>query len=368
MIEVDVRRGVGAFSLDVAFRNDGGVTALFGKSGSGKSLTLGIVAGLMRPDAGFVRLDGETLVDVAAGVFTPASRRRIGLVFQDAHLFPHLSVRQNLLYGRWFAPRDARRIDIEPVIETLGIGDLLSRPPARLSGGERQRVAIGRALLSCPRLLLFDEPLAALDMARKLEILPLIERVRDEFKVPIVYVTHAVEEVVRLATNVVILEAGRVKFAGDPASAFSRLASAPAEDRFDVASVLTGRVTDRPAWHGLSALEHPAGTIWVAGVARPPGAEMRVIVRSTDVVLSLNRPADTSLRSVLSGSVAAVKLDALLATVEIELTGGGHLLASITRGSLEELSLTAGATVYALFKTAALDERSLAGTAAGPTP
>ncbi|HEY8215404.1 MAG TPA: ATP-binding cassette domain-containing protein, partial [Methylocystis sp.] len=193
MIEVDVRLKVGTFSLDVAFANGAGVTALFGQSGSGKSLTLGIIAGLTKPDDGYVRLDGRTLVDVERGVFVPVWRRRIGLVFQDANLFPHLSVKQNLLYGRWFAPRGERRIDFDAVVETLGIAKLISRPPARLSGGERQRVAIGRALLSCPKLLLMDEPLAALDMQRKLEILPLIERVRDEFDVPIVYVSHAVE-------------------------------------------------------------------------------------------------------------------------------------------------------------------------------
>ena len=209
MIEVDVKLKVGVFSLDVAFANGDGVTALFGQSGSGKSVTLNLIAGLMRPDKGYIRLDGRALVDTEQGIFVPMHHRRIGLVFQDSNLFPHLSVKQNLLYGRWFAPRREREIDFDAVIETLGIGKLLARPPARLSGGERQRVAIGRALLSCPKLLLFDEPLAALDMRRKLEIMPLIERVRDEFKVPIVYVSHAIEEVVRLAACVVVIDAGR---------------------------------------------------------------------------------------------------------------------------------------------------------------
>jgi len=360
MIEVNVKLRFGAFFLDVAFRNAERVTALFGQSGSGKSVTLGIIAGLMRPDSGYVRLDGEPLVDVEAGVFVPVSRRRIGLVFQDSNLFPHLSVRQNLLYGRWFAPRAARRIDFNAVVETLGIGPLLSRPPARLSGGERQRVAIGRALLSCPKLLLFDEPLAALDMPRKLEIMPLIERVRDEFKVPIVYVSHAVEEVARLAHCVVMIEAGRVKFVGDPATAFSRLAAAPAVDRFDVSSVLEARVDERPSFHGLTALNHPAGTIWVAGPAGPPGSAARVIVKATDVALSLSQPKEISMRSVLAGKVATVKLNGWLATVEIELGENSYLLAAITRGALEDLSLKPGSNVYALFKSAALDERALA--------
>ncbi len=359
MIEVDVQLALGSFSLDVAFRNGTGVTALFGQSGSGKSLTLSIIAGLKRPDSGYVRLDGSALVDIAAGIFVPVSRRQIGLVFQDSNLFPHLNVKQNLLYGRWFAPRNARRIDFDAVVETLGIGALLSRPPARLSGGERQRVAIGRALLSCPRLLLFDEPLAALDMPRKLEILPLIERVRDEFKVPIVYVSHAIEEVVRLAHRVVIIESGRVKFIGEPSLAFSRLASATAENRFSLSSVIEARVADLPPNHGLRALDHPAGLIWVAGILGAAGTPARVVVNATDVVLSLTRPEDISTRSVLMGKVARIELDDPLVTVEIALTEDSHLLAAVTRGASEELGLHIGAKIYALFKSSAIDESAV---------
>jgi molybdate transport system ATP-binding protein len=359
MIEVDVRLKVGSFSLDVAFANGAGVTALFGQSGSGKSLTLGIIAGLSKPDEGYVRLDGEALVDVASNIFVPASRRRVGLVFQDANLFPHLSVKQNLLYGRWFAPRGERRVDFDAVVETLGIGELISRSPTGLSGGERQRVAIGRALLSCPRLLLLDEPLAALDMQRKLEILPLIERVRDEFDVPIVYVTHAVEEVARLASSVVVMDGGRVKFVGEPTDAFNRLANSPSMNRFDRSSVLTASVDDASATYGLMKLRHPSGTIWINGSAGQAGSLARVIVKATDVVLSLVPPQEISARSVLWGRVANIQFEGPIATVEIELKDDGPLLATITRGALEDLSLKKGSHVYALFKTAALDERSI---------
>ncbi|WP_292532126.1 molybdenum ABC transporter ATP-binding protein [Methylocystis sp.] len=359
MIEVDVRLRAGAFSLDVAFANGAGVTALFGQSGSGKSLTLSIIAGLIKPDEGYVRLDGDALVDVERNVFVPVSRRRVGLVFQDSNLFPHLSVKQNLLYGRWFAPRGERRIEFDAVVETLGIAKLVSRSPTGLSGGERQRVAIGRALLSCPRLLLLDEPLAALDIPRKLEILPLIERIRDEFDVPIVYVSHAVEEAARLASSVVVMDGGRVKFVGDPADAFNRLANSPATNRFDRSSVLTASIDEVSALYGLTKLRHPSGTIWIEGSAGRPGGVARVIVNATDVVLSLLPPQEISARSVLWGKVANIQFEGPIATIEIELTDDGPLLATITRGALEDLSLKEGSQVYALFKTAALDERSI---------
>ncbi|MGA7657257.1 MAG: molybdenum ABC transporter ATP-binding protein, partial [Methylocella sp.] len=292
MIEVDVGLRLGAFDLEVAFRNGEGVIALFGQSGSGKSLTLSLIAGLMRPDRGRVVLDGKALVDVERRVFVPMHRRRIGLVFQDSNLFPHLSVKQNLLFGRWFAPRRGREINFDAVIETLGIGNLLARRPARLSGGERQRVAIGRALLSCPKLLLFDEPLAALDMQRKLEIMPLIEQVRDEFKVPIVYISHAIEEVVRLATTIVVIDAGRVKAIGSPGEVFGRVSAHAAEERFDRASVLTMKVVGANAAYGLTELQHPSGTVWLAGPAGPIGGVTRIIVKATDVTLSLGPPHD----------------------------------------------------------------------------
>ncbi|WP_026606834.1 molybdenum ABC transporter ATP-binding protein [Methylocapsa acidiphila] len=360
MIEVNVKLKVGTFSLEVAFANGAGVTALFGQSGSGKSLTLNLIAGLMRPDEGYVRVGGKTLVDTEKRIFLPTHRRRIGLVFQDSNLFPHMSVKQNLLYGRWFAPRREREIDFDAVVETLGIGKLLGRPPARLSGGERQRVAIGRALLSCPKLLLFDEPLAALDMRRKLEIMPLIERVRDEFKVPIVYVSHAVEEVVRLAACVVMIDAGRVKAIGDPAEVFGTMESQTSEARFDRSSVLTGVVRGESPLVGLTELEHPSGTVWLAGPAGPVGSTARIVVKATDVVLSLSQPRDISARSVLSGAVEEIQFDGPLATVEIALDGDGRLFATATKGAIDQLELAPGARVFALFKTTALDERNVA--------
>jgi molybdate transport system ATP-binding protein len=213
-LEVDVYRRLGAFTLEASFSVDGGLTALFGHSGAGKTTLVNIIGGLLRPERGRIVVAGRVLVDTAQGVFVPKHRRRIGYIFQEPRLFPHLTVRQNLLYGRWFTPGNERREPFDHIIELLGIGSLLGRGPSRLSGGEKQRVAIGRALLASPRLLLMDEPLASLDEARKSEILPYIERLRDEGRVPIVYVSHSVPEVTRLATTMVLLSEGRVAATG----------------------------------------------------------------------------------------------------------------------------------------------------------
>lgn len=214
-LRVEARLRLGDFRLDVAFAEAGPVTALFGPSGSGKTTVASLVAGLLRPEEGRIEVDGETLTGTAPRVFVPPYRRRIGYVFQDARLFPHLSVRSNLLYGRWLAPRGVPRVALEPVVAMLGLGELLARRPGGLSGGERQRVAIGRALLCGPRLLVLDEPLASLDGARKAEILPYLDRLKAS-GVPMLYVSHAADEVRRLADGVVRLEAGRVAARGTP--------------------------------------------------------------------------------------------------------------------------------------------------------
>jgi molybdate transport system ATP-binding protein len=215
-IAVAVTHRQGDFSLDVAFAADAHVVALFGPSGSGKSTVLNVIAGLVRPKEARVAVGGRVLVDTRAGVFVPPHRRRIGYVFQDGRLFPHLSVRRNLAYGRWFTARTERWAKPEEVIALLGIGHLLDRSPGTLSGGEKQRVAIGRALLASPRLLLMDEPLASLDEARKRETLPYIERLRDELSIPIVYVSHSLAEVERLAGRIVRLDGGRVAPSNPP--------------------------------------------------------------------------------------------------------------------------------------------------------
>lgn len=216
MIAVSIDHNQGDFHLSVNFEAGADVTALFGPSGAGKTTIIQAIAGLFRPARARIEVDGAIWNDTDTGIFVPAPKRRIGYVFQEGRLFPHLTVRQNLDYGRFFVDARERRILPADIIGLLGIGHLLAARPARLSGGEKSRVAIGRALLASPRLLLMDEPLASLDQARKLEILPYIERIRDEWNIPVIYVSHAKAEVQRLADHVILLEAGQIKARGAP--------------------------------------------------------------------------------------------------------------------------------------------------------
>jgi molybdate transport system ATP-binding protein len=214
MLTVDVEKALGEFAVKASFESESGVTALFGPSGAGKTTIINMIAGLLRPDRGKIALDGEALFDSAASVDLPAWRRRIGYVFQEGRLFPHLSVRHNLDYGRWMSGQPVDAAAFAHAIELLDIGHLLDRRPGKLSGGERQRVAVGRALLMRPRLLLLDEPLASLDDARKLDILPYLIRLRDEARVPMIYVSHNAAEVRQIASRVVRIEGGKVMAIG----------------------------------------------------------------------------------------------------------------------------------------------------------
>ena len=359
-LEVDILHRQGAFTLDVRFRAGGGVTALFGPSGSGKSTLVGAIGGLIRPARGRVAVGGTVLMDTDTGVFVPRHRRRIGYVFQEGRLFPHLTVRRNLLFGRAFTPRRHRRSDgvtFEGVVDLLDVGHLLDRRPGGLSGGEKQRVAIGRALLAHPRLLLMDEPLASLDAARKAEILPLLERLRDEAGVPIVYVSHAPGEVARLATTVVVLDGGRVVSVGPAREVLGERpgASPPAEGRGD-GVVLDGRVAGHDARFGLTVLATAAGELVVPRLDRPVGAAVRVGVRARDVVLCLTKPHGLGALNVLPGTVAEVGGGGG-AWVEVRLVcgEGAGLLARVARKTVEDLAFVPGRAVFAVVQTVSLD-------------
>ncbi|WP_064712482.1 molybdenum ABC transporter ATP-binding protein [Rhizobium bangladeshense] len=350
---VEARQRLGAFSLDAAFTSEGGVTALFGRSGSGKTSLIRIIAGLARPDEALVALDGERLTDTAAGIFVPKHRRRFGYVFQEARLFPHLSVRANLSYGRWFAPRGARGESLDRIVELLGIETLLERSPARLSGGEKQRVAIGRALLSSPRLLLMDEPLAALDEARKAEILPYLERLRDETEIPIVYVSHSIAEVARLANQVIVMRDGRVEAAGPAVDILSR--SSATADRREAGALLQGVVESSDAHHNLSIVALKSCRLHVPGAALAPGKPVRIRIPSRDVMLATARPEGLSALNILDGRIEQISSDED-GTVEIRLDCGGvAILSRITALSCERLDLQPGKTVFAIIKTVALE-------------
>ncbi len=349
LVEVDKR--LGAFALSVRFTSAGGVTALFGPSGSGKTSLVNLVAGLARPDRGRIVLDGRVLVDTKAGVFLPPQRRRIGYVFQDARLFPHLSVRSNLSYGRWFGPRAGRWGDFAAVVALLGIGGLLGRRPRDLSGGEMQRVAIGRALLASPAMLLMDEPLAALDRPRRAEILPYLERLRDEMRLPILYVSHAVDEVARLADQVVILDGGRVATSGPVGAVFAELAADS-----ETGAVLTATVLKDDPLDGVTLLDHPAGRLSLPLLGRPAGTRVRVHVRAREIAIALGDPGPISIRNRLAAVIIALADQGGDVAVTLDV-GGEPMLARVTRGAARELGLAPGLAVTALIKAVALDER-----------
>ena len=358
-LSVEIALARPGFALDVAFDSPGGVTALFGRSGAGKSTIAGLLAGLVRPDRGRILVDGEVMVDRAAGIFVPPHRRRIGSVFQDGRLFPHLTVRQNLLYGAWFARRQASGKPLADIVELLGIGHLLDRRPATLSGGEKQRVAIGRALLASPRLLLMDEPLASLDARRKDEILPYLERLRDEARVPIVYVSHSIAEVTRLATTIVLISAGRVHAVGPVQDVMGRAGLYPLAGRFEAGAVLGVRITAHdPRW-SLTELTGDFGRLTVPRLDAPVGTALRVRIRARDVILAVTRPTGISALNVLAAEVdRLVPIEEGALEVQLRL-GGERLLARVTRRSGEALGLAAGREVFAVIKTVAIDRRSL---------
>jgi len=343
------------FALDVDLALPGsGVTALFGPSGSGKTSCLRCVAGLEHGARGRLVVAGETWQDSERGLFLPPHRRALGYVFQDANLFEHLDVRRNLLFGWKRVAPGERRLALEQVVELLGIAGLLTRMPARLSGGERQRVGIARALLTSPRLLLMDEPLAALDAERKAEILPYLERLTRELALPILYVSHAPDEVARLADHLVLLEQGRVLASGPTSAVLARL-DLPIALAEDAGVVLEGRVLGHDPDYGLLSLGLPGEQrVLLAHAPLPPGQALRIKVLARDVSLSLERQ-HSSILNVLPATVAEIAPTRSPAQVLLRLDlGGTALLARITRYSLERLSLQPGSQVWAQLKSVAV--------------
>ncbi len=356
---VEAKHRLGAFELDAGFTAEGGVTALFGRSGSGKTSLIRMIAGLSRPDHGRLVIDGDVLVDTRSRTFVPKHRRRFGYVFQEARLFPHLSVHQNLKYGGWFAGRHgaasaAAAGEYDRVVDLLGIDHLLDRRPSHLSGGEKQRVAIGRALLSSPRLLLMDEPLAALDEERKAEILPYLERLRDETETPIVYVSHSVQEVARLADRVVMMRDGKVAALGAPSDVLSST-SFLAGERREAGAFLSGRVETVDHAHRLVTVKLSSSFITLPNVESEPGKIVRLHIPERDVMVATRRPEGLSALNILEGRIAALEPDGEgMMRVRIA-CGTDTILSRITSLSSERLGLQPDLAVFAVVKTVALE-------------
>jgi len=346
MISIAIKKRLGNFELDVQIEAPKGVTAVFGRSGSGKTSVVNAVAGLLQPDAGRIAVGNVVLFDKAAKTQLPPHRRRIGYVFQDARLFPHMSVMRNLSYG---GSHDAER-----VIDVLGLGELLNRMPAGLSGGERQRVALGRALMCDPQLLLMDEPLAALDAPRKAEILPFIERLRDEVKIPMLYVSHDVSEVARLATTLAVIEGGRVTASGPIGTVLSQPETVPLVGVRAAGAVITTKVAGRLLDDGLTELAFSGGRIVLPGLLGVLGQTVRIRIPAQDVILAKEAPKGLSALNILPVIITRIEQGRGPGVAVGLKAGDDHMLARVTRRSALRMDLTVGQQIYAIIKATAV--------------
>ncbi len=365
-VSIALAHRFGDFTLDVAFEAPRGVTVLFGRSGSGKTSVVNAVAGLLMPERGRIAIGDRLLLDTVQGVRLPPHRRRLGYIFQEGRLFPHLTVRQNLAYGRWFAPRSAARDEPERVIGLLGLADLLDRRPHGLSGGEKQRVAIGRALLAGPELILADEPLAALDEARKAEILPYFERLRDTVSVPILYVSHAAAEVARLATTVVVLEAGRVARQGPASAVLADPMVTPTGVR--AAGAVLGAVVVAHHPDGLTELDAGGARLLVPRASHAVGRRLRVRIPAQEVILSRDAPGPLSALNILAGTVQHVRPGGGPGALVTVATRAGPSLARVTQRSGKALGLAPGTPCHAIVKAVAIAPDDVSGAAPTPGP
>ncbi|QDL90651.1 molybdenum ABC transporter ATP-binding protein [Paroceanicella profunda] len=365
MLTIDIRRRFAGFHLEVAHAFPlGGITALFGPSGCGKSTLLRVIAGLDAGAEGSVRFGGEAWQEGRRRL--APHRRGVGYVFQEARLFPHLDVAGNLRYAERRARAvPGRAFGFDDVVSALDLGPLLARRTGALSGGERQRVSIGRTLLARPRLMLMDEPLAALDMRRKAGILPHIARLPEVFGVPVIYVTHAIDEVTQLADRMVVLSDGRKTAEGPVDDVLARLDLPPATGRFEAGAVAEARILGHDRGWNLTRLEVGGQVLEMPEVDLPEGTVVRLRVRARDVSLATERPRGVSIRNILEATVLEIAAEAQTAFAEILISVGGvRLRARLTRASVADLGLTPGSAVFALIKSVSFDRRALvpAGT------
>jgi len=359
MIDVDIGQQLGDFRLDVKFSAEAPIVGLFGRSGSGKTSVVNAIAGIGTPERGSIRINKEVLYDAAERIDLPPNERRVGYVFQDSLLFPHMDVESNLRYGQRLRSPEDRFIDEARIVDLLGLETLLHRKPRALSGGERQRVAIGRALLAQPRILLMDEPLASLDVPRKMEILAYVERLRDELRIPIVYVSHSVTEIARLADTVVVLSDGKCVASGAVDEVMGRFDFNPATGWHDSGAVLDTRVAAQNVEDQLTTIAFDGGELVVPHLDAALGERVRARISARDVSLALVKPAEISILNVLPAVVVAID-EASGPSVDVQLeVGASILVARITRRSLRQLGICTGIRVHALVKAVAFDERSV---------
>jgi len=368
MISVDIIHRLDNFTLATKFETSTrGITAIFGRSGAGKTSIVNVLAGLLQPHSGRIEIDGHVLLDTENRINVPPEKRRLGYVFQESRLFPHYSVQRNLTYGMRRTPNAKRRVVFDDVVGVLGIEALLDRKPRSLSGGERQRVALGRALLASPNLLLMDEPLASLDASRKQEILPFIERLRNHFHIPMIYVSHDMDEIIRLADTLILIDEGRVAAMGSVEDLTSRLDLRPLTGRYEAGSVIAASVAAHDAQFGLTELAFAGGTFRLPRIDNPVGEKVRVRIRARDVSLALIRPKGVSELNVFKGRIMEVDHTQSAPQIDIRIDIGVPLWVRITRRAVHELDLREGSEVYTLVKSTSIDRQTLSTQKSVPT-
>jgi molybdate transport system ATP-binding protein len=349
-IQLRLRHHFGSFGLDVDFNvPTPGITVIFGPSGAGKSTVLAATAGLFRPEMGRIEIDGRVVGDTTTGLWLAPEKRRVGLVFQDARLFPHMTVESNLRYGLRRAPSGS--VAFQDIVELLDISHLLPRRPRNLSGGERQRVAVGRALLAQPLLLLLDEPVANIDDARKQEILPYLVRLGATLRLPMIYVTHSVDEMTRVADSVVLLDGGRVMASG-PLDQIGTRGDLPLAQREDAAAVFTARISEHDPDRQLTRLDAAAAPIWVPLLPDPKGTQVRLRLAAREVMLATREPEAISVHNRIPGTVRAIIAETQRRASLVEIVSGERaLLARVTPDAVVHLNLKPGSPVIAMFKS-----------------
>lgn len=351
------------FDIDLMLPSHG-ITAIFGRSGAGKTSLINAISGLKQPDKGLISVSGTTLFDSDKGINLPTHKRNVGYVFQESRLFPHLKVSANLKYGM----KGVDKTHFEQIVSLLSLGSLLDRYPARLSGGEKQRVAIGRALLSKPSILLMDEPLASLDLPRKREVMPFLENLSETVQIPVIYVTHSLNEILRLANYLVIIDQGNVISSGVTEEVWASRAMQPWQSFSEQSSLFEATLTEHNNDYTLSRLTLGKSTsLWVQKVSSEIGAAVRLQVRANDVSIALHKPKGTSIRNILPVTIKSVETqqqgnNRQSVGVKLELELGCYLWATITLWALDELNLEIGQRVYAQIKGVSVTQRDIAVT------